>query len=106
LKNIVDFTDIDVYPSRYWVNNKNGQLVFTIRSINIENVAAQAETLGEKNTKIMTGDCIRVDTKFGHNIAKAPNEEWIDVPLVGVFQVLDFIPHQDTGELELKVRAI
>lgn len=104
---IIDFTDIDLYPSRYWVNHKNGQMMFNIRSLNIEKVQDQVERLGAKKTTLMTGDAILVDTYFGHNTAKASEPEcWIDVSLTGQFEVVDIIPHPDSGEIEMKVKAL
>lgn len=102
---IIDFTDVNLYPNRYWVNYKNGQRVFTIKSINIENIPSQVEVLGSKKTQLVTGDAIRVKTTFGHRVQDDP-EEWEDILLEGLFKVLDFIPHIATGELELKVKQI
>lgn len=105
MSKIIDFTDVDLYPNRYWVNKKNDQLVFTIRALMIERIENQLDVLGGKKTTLMTGDYIHVNTKFGHNIAKEGKSEcWIDVPLIGDFKVIDIIAHKDTGEIELKVR--
>jgi len=104
---IIDFTDIDLYPSRYWANFVRGSLVFTIRSLNIEDIFRQEVALMTKKTQLMIGDSIRIDTKFGHNTARAhEREHWIDVPLDGLFKVIDIIPRPELSEIELKVIAI
>lgn len=104
---IIDFTDIDLYPSRYWANFIRGSLVFTIRSLNIEDIFRQEVVLTAKKTHLMTGDCIRIDTKFGHNIARAHEKEhWIDVPLDGLFKVIAIISLPERSEIELKVIAV
>lgn len=104
--NIVDFTDINVYPRKYWVNYKNGKQLFVIRSIMIEDIEMQQKTLAAKQTQIVIGDSVLVDFIFGHNQGKNGQDDWVDVHIAGQFKVLGFIPHCDTTEIELVVKQI
>lgn len=103
---IVDFTDVNLYPKKYWYNWKDGKLVFTIRSFIIESIDAQAEMLLAKKTCLLLGDSIKVDLNFGHNIAKKNEpENWIDVHVTGVFIVNGIVPHDLLNEIEIFVKS-
>lgn len=104
MKTTFDFTAIDIYVNRYWCNHVRGQRVFTVNGITICNITEQQEVLNPV-ANLVLGDCILLDTKFGHNLAKAGMpENWIDVPLVGEFQVVRITPQNNS--IELKVRAV
>lgn len=103
---LVDFTDINVYPRKYWVNYKNGKPIFVIRSIMIEDIEMQQKTLAAKQTQLIIGDSILVDFIFGHNQGNQRQDDWVDVHIAGQFKVLGFIPHCDTTEIELIVKQI
>ena len=101
---IVDFTDVNLYPKKYWYNWKDGKLVFTIRSFIIENIDIQAEMLLAKKTCLMLGDNIRVNLKFGHNFAKKNEpENWMDVHIDDIFKVTRIVPHDLLNEIELAI---
>ena len=103
---LIDFTDVNLYPKKYWCNTKNGKMIFNIRSFVIENIENQLSVLLTKRTKLMLGDYINVDTKFGHNIAKKNEpENWIDVPVKDVFQVVGIASTKAGNEIILEVKT-
>ena len=104
--NIVDFTDVNLYPRKYWYNWKNGKPVFTIRSLMIEDIDRQANMLLTKKTCLLLGDSIKVDLVFGHNFAKDHEDDnWVDVPVKGIYKVVRIVPHDALNEIELFVRC-
>lgn len=105
-KKVIDFSDVNIYPKKYWVNYKNGEMVFTIKSFAIENIEEQYRVLLSKKSVLMVGDYIAFDTKFGHNLAKKDGPEtWIDVPIAGVAKVTGIVP-TDTNEIILEIEKI
>lgn len=95
---IVDFTNVDLYPSRYkYINGK-----VSIRSLIIEDINRQHDILKKMNTTVMIGDSIRIDIKFGHY----ENGEWIDLYTKGVFKVKQITPLKGTGEILMLVTEV
>jgi len=88
---VVDLSCLDVYPSKYKI--VAGEVL--LKSINIEDVERQRETLVSLNTKILIGDFIKLDFKFGHY----KGGEWIDYFVKGIYRVKEFIPHTNTREI-------
>jgi len=101
-KKVIDFSDVNIYPKKYWVNYKNGEMVFTIKSFAIENIQEQCRVLLSKKSVLMVGDYIAFDTKFGHNLAKKGPENWIDVPIAGIAKVVGIVP-TDKDEIILEI---
>ena len=102
-KKVIDFSDVNIYPKKYWVNYKKGNMVFTIKSFAIENIEQQHKILLSKKSVLMIGDYISFDTKFGHNLAKKDGpENWIDVPISGVAKVTGIVP-TDKNEIILEI---
>lgn len=101
---IVDFTDVDLYPSYYDIHVRaSGERVYAIRALIIEDIKRQQRVLVGKKTKLMLGDAIRIDFKFGHNEGTEDKEKWIDVAVKGVYKVTKIIPHLERNEIELLV---
>lgn len=92
---VVDFTDVDMYPSRYKIV---GDKVF-VKSLVIEDINRQHEILKKKNTTVLIGDSIQVDFKFGH----FENNEWVDYFVKGVFRVKQITPLKSTCEILMMV---
>lgn len=84
---IIDFTDINLYPSKYKI--VEGKAI--IHSLIIENVDRQYESLKSKNTTVMIGDIIAVNFKFGH----FKNNEWADHYIKGLYKVKKIMPIKD-----------
>lgn len=104
---IINFTDVAIYPNRYWLNLRNGEYAITIKTLVIENITQQHDVLSAKNTTLMLGDCIDVDFYFGHNISTDPNtEEWADVEVMGRFKVLEFIYRMEDDAIEMRVKEV
>lgn len=98
---IIDFTDVDMYPKRYWFNAKE----IVVKSLIIEDIKKQKDTLISKRTQLLVGDAIKVDLKFGHNTEYPyAKENWIDLYVKGIFKVTKIIPRVDTNEIELIVK--
>jgi len=98
---IIDFTDVDMYPKRYWFNNKE----LVIKSLMLEDIEKQKDILISKKIELMLGDAIKVDFKFGHNTEHVYRKEnWIDIYVKGVFKVTKIIPRMLTNEIELIVK--
>lgn len=95
---IVDFTNVDLYPSRY--KYLNGRV--SIRSLIIEDIHRQHDTLKAMNTTVLIGDNIKIDIKFGHY----ENGEWIDLYAKGVFKVKQITPLKATGEILMLVTEV
>ena len=105
--NTVDFTDVNIYPRHYWYNIKNGIKKFKVKSFVIESITNQVNVLRNKKTQLLLGDLVKVDTKFGHNIAKKTDtENWIDVPINGYFKVTGIQPLPETDEILLWVKEL
>jgi hypothetical protein len=95
---IVDFTNVDLYPSRYkYIDGK-----VSIRSLIIEDIHRQHEILKQMNTTVMIGDSIKIDIKFGH----LENGEWIDIYAKGIFKVKQITPLKGTGEILMLVNEV
>jgi hypothetical protein len=92
---LVDFTNLDIYPSKYKI--VNGKAV--IRSLVIEDIERQKDVLAEMNTTVMIGDKILVDFKFGH----LENGKWVDVYVKGVYRVKQLSAFKTTKEILLLV---
>jgi hypothetical protein len=92
---IIDFTEIDVYPSRY--KYENG--IVRIKSLIIEPVERQHEVFKKLNTTVYLGDIIKIDIKFGHLV----NNEWIDLYYKGLLKVKQIRPLAATGEILMLV---
>ena len=104
---IINFTDVAVYPNRYWLNLRNGEYTITIKTLVIENITQQYDILSAKNTTLLLGDCIDVDFYFGHNISTNPDiEEWVDVEVVGRFKILEFIFRAEDNAIEMRVKEV
>lgn len=88
---VVDFTSINVYPSKYKIVGDE----VVLKSIFIENVDQQREALKALNTTVLIGDMIRLDFKFGHY----SEGEWIDYFVNGVYKVKSIIPNPKTCEI-------
>ena len=98
---IIDFTDIDMYPKKYWYTK--GML--TIKTLVLDNVERQEQALTAKNDQLLLGDAMKVSFTFGHNTEPdGLPEKWIDLPVEGVYRVTKIIPRPDTKEIELVVR--
>ena len=94
---IVDFTEVDIYPSNYkYLDGK-----VTIKSFIIENIERQKEVLAKMNTTVLVGDCIKVDIKFGH----FENGGWIDLYAKGIYKVKKITPLKSTCEILLLVTS-
>lgn len=104
IRKVIDFTDINVYPKRYWFNHKNGDRILVIRSLMIEDVHRQSPDLMELD--IECGDLIKVDFVFGHNESKTDVEDWIDIRVSGIFKIMKIIPWEETCEIELSIKEI
>lgn len=103
LSKVIDFKDIDLYP-KYWCNTINGKKTFNIRSLTIESISKQKDTLLHKKTQLVLNDEIDVDITFGHNAAKKTEpEQWVDVRIRGRFKVKKIIPDGDNDQIELVV---
>ena len=103
----VDFYDVDLYPESYWCEMRGGSRVFGFRAFVIEHISQQLDVLIGKKTQLMLGDKIKVNTRFGHNVApKNSHEHWIDVQVRGDFQVLEILPRPDNDDILLKVRRV
>lgn len=95
---IVDFTNVDLYPSRYrYISGR----VF-IRSLIIEDINRQHDVLKKMNTTVMIGDSIKIDIKFGHY----ENGEWIDLYAKGIFKVKQITPLKKTCEILMLVTEV
>ena len=94
----VNFTGINVYPSKYKIIN--GEAV--VKSINIENVDQQKEELKNLNTTVLIGDYIMLDFKFGHYTSG----EWVDYFVCGVYKVKEIVPNQKTAEILVRVSKV
>jgi hypothetical protein len=99
----LDFTDVDLYPKRYWF--VRDELV--IRSLIVENIATQRDVLIAKKDKLMLGDAIEVSFIFGHNASQKEEdgELWVDYAVNGLFKVTKIDMFGD-NELELTVKQI
>jgi len=95
---IVDFTNVDLYPSKY--KYSNGKV--TIRSLIIEDIHRQQQVLVQMNTTVMIGDSTKIDIKFGH----FENGEWVDLYAKGIFKVKAIMPRQATGEILMLVTEV
>ena len=106
--NIIDFTDVNIYPSQYQISIKGSTRIFKIKSFIIENIRNQLDVLINKKSKLLLNDCIKVDTVFGHNTAakKEEPDNWIDVPVKGHFKIIGIEHLSETDEIELKVKQI
>lgn len=81
---LIDFTGMDMYPSKYrYINGK-----VKIKSLILEDIRKQQDALIKLNTTVLIGDRILVDFKFGHLV----NNEWIDLYVKGIFKVKRIIP--------------
>ena len=99
----IDFTDVDMYPKRYWFTR--GAL--HIKSLIIEDIERQKDILIAKNTKLRLGGIIKVSFTFGHNSAKPDEvENWIDIKVDNLFKVTKILHHTETNELELITERI
>ena len=95
---VVDFTEVDVYPSKYkYVNGR-----VSIRSIMIENIERQHDVFKKMNTTVYIGDMIKIDIKFGHLV----NGEWIDLYYKGILRVKKISPRQSTCEILMLVSEV
>lgn len=95
---VVDFTDVDIYPSKYkYVNGK-----VSIRSIMIEDVDRQQEIFKRLNTTVYLGDKITIDIKFGHLV----DGEWIDLFYKGTLRVKKILPRPATCEILMLVSEV
>lgn len=105
--NIIDFTDVNIYPNQYQFSIKGSTRIFNIKSFVIENIRNQLDVLINKKSKLLLNDCIKVDTVFGHNTAKKEEpDNWIDVPVKGYFKIFGIEHLTETDEIELKVKQI
>ena len=93
---VVDFTELDIYPSKYKYH-PDGNV--SIRSIVIEDVSRQQAVLARLNTTVLIGDRIKVDMKFGHLL----DGEWIDLYYKGILQVKSIVPLKATCEIRMLV---
>lgn len=92
---IIDFTEINMYPSKYkYVDNK-----VIIKSLIIEDVLKQKEALHKVNATILINDRIKVDFKFGH----LENGAWIDLYVKGLFRIKRFQLLKTTNEILILV---
>jgi uncharacterized protein (DUF1919 family) len=104
---IINFTDVAIYPNRYWLNLRNGEYVITIKTLVIENITQQHDVLSAKKTTLMLGDYVDIDFYFGHNISTDPaTEEWVDIEVVGRFKVLEFISRTEDNAIEMRVKEV
>ena len=95
---VVDFTEVDIYPSKYkYVNGR-----VSIRSIMIENIEQQHEIFKKMNTTVYIGDKIKIDIKFGHLV----DGEWIDLYYKGILRVKKILPRQATCEILMLVSEV
>ena len=94
---LIDFTDIDMYPSKYKIVDG----IVHIRSIILENIIRQYEALLNKKTTVMIGDHIKVDFKFGH----LENGVWHDYFVKGTYRVKQMIPQPHNEVLILVVKV-
>jgi len=92
---LVDFTGIDVYPSRY--KYVDGKVI--IRSLMIENVQNQIASFDKLNTTLMIGDRIKIDIKFGH----FTDGRWIDLYKKGVLRIKKILPRDASCEILMLV---
>lgn len=95
---IVDFTEVNLYPSKYKL--VNGEL--SIRSIIIENIENQRDVIIGLKTTVLIGDIIKVDFKFGH----FENGEWHDIYVKGHYKVKRITPLTKTCEILFLVTKI
>jgi hypothetical protein len=88
---IVDFTEIDLYPSKY--TYKDG--IVRLKSIILEDISRQDAAFKRLNTTVYIGDSIKIDIKFGH----FQDGEWIDLYYKGVLKVRAIRPLTSTCEI-------
>ena len=91
----IDFTDVDVYPSKYrYVEGR-----VSIKSLMIENITGQHDVLVGKKTTLLVGDVIKIDIKFGHLV----DGKWIDLYYRGNLRVKKIKPFPASNEILLLV---
>lgn len=95
---IVDFSDVNLYPSKY--KFVNGEL--NIRSIIIENIENQKDVIIGLKTTVFIGDIIKVDFKFGH----FEHGEWHDIYVKGHYKVKRITPLAKTCEILFLVSKV
>lgn len=95
---VIDFTTINVYPSRYKV--VGGQVV--MRSMIIENIEQQKEAIRALKTTVLIGDILNLDFKFGHY----EDGSWSDMYVNGLYKVKEIRPLQGAGEILMRVLKI
>ena len=88
---LVDFTTIDMYPSKYKIIDGKAH----IKSLTIENIHRQQEAFKAMNTTVLVGDSIKVDFKFGHY----EKGTWYDYYVKGIFKVKRILPLKATCEI-------
>ena len=95
---IVDFTEVNMYPSKY--KFVNGEI--SIRSFIIENIENQKDVIIGLRTTVFIGDIIKVDLKFGH----FENDEWHDIYVKGHYKVKRITPLTKTCEILFLVTKV
>lgn len=94
----VDFTSIDMYPSKYKI--LNGRVY--VKSFILEDVRRQEAALIALNTTVLIGDYIQVDLKFGH----LQSGEWVDYYVKGRYRVKQITPMRGTNEILFLVTEV
>lgn len=95
---VVDFTKVDLYPSKY--TYKDGTVF--IKSIILEDISRQDEVFKKLDTTVYIGDCVKIDIKFGH----FQDGKWIDLYYKGILKVKVIRPLPSTCEILMLVSEV